>query len=86
LFSQWLEEKCDAEPGNEHKTATSADLFASWAAYAKAAGDRAGTRKSFARMLERRHFEPYRQTGGVRAWRGIRLKADQWSGGYSTGE
>jgi putative DNA primase/helicase len=86
LFSQWLEEKCDPEPGNEHKTATSADLFASWAAYAKAAGDRAGTRKSFARMLERRRFEPYRTHGGVRAWRGISLKADQWTNTYGAGE
>jgi putative DNA primase/helicase len=76
LFSQWLEEKCDAEPGNEHKTATSADLFASWASYAKAAGDPAGTRKSFARILERHHFQSYRQHGGVRSWRGIRLKPE----------
>jgi putative DNA primase/helicase len=79
LFSQWLEEKCNPEPGNESMTATSADLFASWAAYSKAAGDRPGTRKSFARMLERRHFKPYRQHGGIRAWYGIRLKADQWT-------
>jgi putative DNA primase/helicase len=46
LFSQWLEEKCDVEPDNKHKTATSADLFKSWSEYAKAAGDPAGTRKS----------------------------------------
>jgi putative DNA primase/helicase len=53
LFAQWLEEKCDAEPGNEHKTSTSAKLFKSWSDYAKAAGDPPGTRKSFARILAR---------------------------------
>ena len=75
LFSQWIEEKCDAEPGNEFKTATSAALFASWSSYAKAAGDVAGSRTSFARLLERRRFEPYRQGhDSARAWRGIRLK------------
>jgi putative DNA primase/helicase len=78
LFSQWIEEKCDAEPGNEFKTATSASLFASWSSYAKAAGDVPGSRVSFARLLERRRFEPYRQQGGARAWRGIRLKPSDY--------
>jgi putative DNA primase/helicase len=82
LFSQWLDDSCDAEPGNEFKTATSADLFASWARYAKAAGDPAGSRKSFSRLLERRGFEPYRQHEGVRAWRGIRLKPSEQYEGY----
>jgi putative DNA primase/helicase len=75
LFSQWLDEKCDAEPGNEHKIATSADLFKSWSDYAKAAGDTAGTRRSFARTLERCGLEPARQAHtGTRIWRGVRLK------------
>ena len=75
LVSQWLEEKCDAEPGNEHKTSTSAQLFKSWSDYAKAAGDPPGTRKSFARILARHKFDPDRQAGtGARIWRGIRLK------------
>jgi putative DNA primase/helicase len=82
LFSQWLEETCDAEPDNESKTETSAELFGSWATYAKAAGDPAGSRKIFARLLERRGFTPYRQTGGVRAWRGIRLKPSHQYRGY----
>jgi putative DNA primase/helicase len=75
LLGQWLEEKCDAEPGNGHKVATSAELFKSWSDYAKAAGDPAGTRKSFARILGRHKFKPDRQAGtGTRIWRGIRLK------------
>ena len=82
LFNQWLEEKCDSEPGNESKTATSAELFTSWSKYAKAAGDFAGSRKSFARLLDRRGFEPYRQAGGIRAWKGLRLRPAETFGGY----
>jgi putative DNA primase/helicase len=82
LFNQWLEEKCDSEPGNESKTATSAELFTSWSKYAKAAGDLAGSRKSFARLLDRRGFEPYRQAGGIRAWKGLRLRPAETFGGY----
>jgi putative DNA primase/helicase len=79
LVAQWIEEKCDAEPGNEHKTATSAELFKSWSDYAKAAGDTAGTRKSFARILERHGFRSDRQTNtGTRIWRGIYLKPSQY--------
>jgi putative DNA primase/helicase len=74
LFGQWLDEKFDHEPGNEFKTATSGDLYSSWAAYAKAAGEPAGSRKVFYRLLERRGCKHYRQHGGVPAWRGVRLK------------
>jgi putative DNA primase/helicase len=77
LFAQWLGEKCDAEPDNEHKTATSADLFKSWSDYAKAAGDPPSTRKSFARILERHGFKPDRAHGGTRIWRGIRLRLEE---------
>lgn len=77
LFAQWLEEKCDAEPDNPHKTTTSADLFKSWSDYAKAAGDTAGIRKSFARILERHRFKPDRAHGGTRIWRGIRLRLEE---------
>ena len=85
LFAQWLEEKCDADPGNESKTTSSAELFKSWSAYAKAAGDSAGTRKSFARTLERHRFDPDRQAHtGTRIWRGIRLRPS--AAGYSFGE
>jgi putative DNA primase/helicase len=79
LFAQWLEEKCDAEPGNQHKTATSAELFKSWSDYAKAAGDPPGNRKSFARILERHGFKSHRQShSGTRMWRGVRLKVPEY--------
>jgi putative DNA primase/helicase len=58
-------------------------LFASWSAYAKAAGDLPGTRKSFARLLERHRFTPCRiGTEQARGWRGIRLKPTATSSRY----
>jgi putative DNA primase/helicase len=78
IVGQWLEEKCNAEPGNLQKNATSADLFASWSKFAKAAGETPGSRKSFARTLERRGFRSYRKgdKAGTRAWYGIDLVVD----------
>jgi putative DNA primase/helicase len=74
LFAQWVEEECEACPGDASICDTSTNLFTSWSTFARAAGDHPGTRKSFARLLERRGFVPYRQHGGVRAWRGIRVR------------
>jgi putative DNA primase/helicase len=74
LLAQWLAEECDAEPGNRYKCATSATLFASWSTYASQAGEHSGNRKSFAEQLERRGFENRKGTGGVREFRGVRLK------------
>ena len=74
LVGQWIIEECDAEPGNRWKSATSAALFASYSAYANRAGEKVGSRKSFADELERRGFENRRGTGGVKEFRGIRLK------------
>ena len=76
LIGQWIAEECDAEPGNRWKSATSAVLFASWTAYATRAGEKAGSRKPFAEELERRGFENKRGTGGIREFRGIRLRPD----------
>lgn len=81
LFAQWVEEECDACPGDASICDTSSNLFNSWSQFARAAGDQPGTRKSFARLLERRGFEPCRLHGGVRAWRGIRVRPHKSSGG-----
>jgi len=74
LFAQWLEDECDLEPGNRWKSAKSGELFASWSAYAKRAGEEAGTKVSFADELKEREIVPEKGTGGVRLYRGIRLK------------
>jgi putative DNA primase/helicase len=81
LFSQWLEDECDAEPGNRWKSERSGDLFAAWAAYAKRAGEYPGSKVAFADELKDREFAQDRGSGGVRLYRGIRLKlqkGDEW--------
>ena len=74
LFSQWLEDECDAEPGNRWKSERSAALFASWADYAKHSGEDPGSKVNFADELKERELVPEKGTGGVRQYRGIRLK------------
>ncbi|WP_375458338.1 phage/plasmid primase, P4 family [uncultured Enterovirga sp.] len=53
LFGQWLADSCELDPGNDHKWEQTAELFASWTAYAKAAGDAPGSTKSFAPAMRR---------------------------------
>ena len=74
LIAHWLDEACDAEPGNRWKSAASAALFASWTSFVVAAGEKPGSRKAFAEELERRGFENKRGTGGVRVFQGVALK------------
>lgn len=73
LFGQWLEEECEVDVENMSRWEPTTELFASWAAYARAAGDEPGTAKSFAPALRRKGFKPYRSKF-ARGWRGIRLK------------
>jgi putative DNA primase/helicase len=76
MIGQWLEDMCDAEPGNEFKSESSRILFKSWADYARDAGENPGSRKGFAATLERRGFVRGRAgKEGNRIWKGIRLKS-----------
>jgi putative DNA primase/helicase len=77
LFSHWLAEKCDCEPGNEYKWEKVGDLWASWRQYAIAANEPTGTMKSFSANLTRHRFEKHKGTGGVRQFRGLRFKPTQ---------
>ena len=77
LFGQWMDDCCDAEVGNTYKTGTSGELFARWKSYALAAGEEPGGQKRFGAELQRRGFLRHKGTGGVREWRGIRLKPRQ---------
>lgn len=72
-LAQWLDEECDAEPGNPHKSEPSADLFKSWSDFARAAGDDPGNAKTFGAALRQRGFMPYRRTAS-RGFKGIRLR------------
>lgn len=73
MFQQWLVSECDVDPGNDFKWETTAALFKSWSDYARAAGEPAGTTKSFAPAM-RRQGVVARSSGSARGWKGIRLK------------
>lgn len=74
VFGQWVEDECDAEPGNTHKWETTGALFESWKAYATRAGEEAGNSKSFADSMRRRGFEKSRTGKDGRLFRGIQLR------------
>lgn len=73
IFSQWLEDECDVEPDNPNKWETTSVLYASWSAYAKAAGEAPGTVKAFAPNMMRKGLRPKRVYAG-RGYEGVRLK------------
>ena len=72
-FAAWLEEECDVDLGNSWKSETSADLFAAWQRYAKAANEAPMNRKAFGEKMQRSGFEIHRGAKGMRRYRGIRL-------------
>jgi putative DNA primase/helicase len=76
VFRQWLDDECDVEPGNDYKWETTAELFASWTSYAKAAGELPGTLKTFAPAM-RRHGFTDKRTKQYRGWAGLRLIQDE---------
>lgn len=69
VFGQWLDECCDQGPIHR---GTSARLFASWRRYAEAAGEDAGSAKSFSQTMRKRGFEAYR-AAGERGFKGVDL-------------
>jgi putative DNA primase/helicase len=81
LFGQWIEEKCETAVKTPPIWDRSADLFESWCKFAAKAGEDAGKQKAFSQMLQKRGFEPWRATGGIRAFRHIRVKEDVSFGG-----
>lgn len=76
VFAQWLEEKCDCEPGNRYKTETVGNLYAAWTAFAKAAAHEPGNRQTFSDELAGRGFERHRTTT-AREFRGIQFRQAQ---------
>ena len=73
VFGQWLDEACDCEPGNPHKTGGAGELFASWSAFAKVASEKPGNTVTFAEDLERRGFARRRKTAR-RYFEGLQLR------------
>ena len=72
-FTQWLEECCDVEIGNDHKRATSADLFASWSGYARTNGLEPGRQIEMGEKLRRAGLEPYKSMN-TRGWRFVKVR------------
>ena len=73
LFGQWLEDECNVEPGNDHKWASSAELRASWKAYAEKSGENPKDGKWFAATLQARGVAS-RRTPGARGFAGVCLR------------
>lgn len=73
LFGQWLEDMCEIKLDANYLWERTTDLYASWSAYAKAAGEHPGSLKTFGPAMLRHGLKPYR-TKQVRGWSGIRLK------------
>jgi putative DNA primase/helicase len=73
IFSQWLAEYCDHDPGNEFKTEYATPLFQSWTAFAKAAGEEPGSAKALKRRLTGKGCEKKDTKQGT-MYLGIRLK------------
>lgn len=78
LFGQWIEERCERDPG---KWELPAPLYRDWADYARAAGDDPGPQKQMKSRLEGAGFRRAR-TMGQRVYRGVALKPrdqrDDW--------
>jgi putative DNA primase/helicase len=74
VFGQWIEDCCELKHGGYPAIwDRSSDLFASWADYARKAGEEPGSQKSFANELKKRGFGKHRD-GGARGFKFIRLK------------
>ncbi len=82
-FAAWLEE-C-TKPASDWTFETSADLFASWKAWADCAGEKPGSRKRFADTLQSRGYATKR-TGKARGFEGIRLGRRDYSDDPRYGE
>nr|BAT30101.1 phage/plasmid primase, P4 family [Aureimonas sp. AU22] len=71
VFGEWFA-ACCLETGRGEITAT-AELYASWRAFAKHVGEEAGHQSQFVATLEQRGFERFR-SNKMRGFRGIRLR------------
>jgi putative DNA primase/helicase len=66
---QWEKECC--ETGGRTISDTTANLFASWSAYAQANGEKPGSTKWFSQVLQRHGCQPVAETPGHRKKRGF---------------
>jgi putative DNA primase/helicase len=79
LLGQWIEDCCDVELGTKRLWDRSADLFDSWSAFSREAGEESGTKTAFGSAMRKKGFKPEKIVG-ARAFRFIRLKLKPSSG------
>ncbi|MDC7707230.1 phage/plasmid primase, P4 family [Vogesella indigofera] len=70
-LGRWLDERCVREPSAKSLTA---ELFSDWKQWADSAGEFIGSQKRFADLLLTRGIEKWRNTTGLRGFRGLGLK------------
>ncbi len=70
-LGRWLDENCVRAPNAKSLTA---ELFADWKQWAEATGEFIGSQKRFADLLLTRGIEKWRNTTGLRGFRGLGLK------------
>lgn len=73
----FLSEVCEEIAGF---TATARDLYRAYTEWCEETGERQRTQKDFGMRLAERGFEQARGSGGVRRWRGIRIKREDEPG------
>jgi putative DNA primase/helicase len=79
-LGQWIEECCDAEPGNKFKFESVTNLYESWCAYANRQEIEPGSKIAFGDEMEGKGFERDRNKQHGRLIRGIRLKRIETGG------
>ncbi|CAJ3063157.1 Phage-plasmid primase P4-like [Burkholderia pseudomallei] len=70
-LGRWLDERCVCQASG---TSLTAELFRDWKQWAEEAGEFTGSQRRFADLLITRGFERWRNSMGVRGFRGIGLK------------
>jgi putative DNA primase/helicase len=71
-IAAWIDDKCDRDP---NAWSSSAELFASWTAWATAAGEPVGSQKRFSQTLETRNFTR-RKTEVAQGFLGLRVRKE----------
>jgi putative DNA primase/helicase len=79
-LGQWIEECCDAEPGNKFKFESVTNLYESWCAYANRQEIEPGSKIAFGDEMEGKGFERDRNKQHGRLIHGIRLKHIETAG------
>jgi putative DNA primase/helicase len=70
----WIEEECDAEPGNDLKFETVSELYEAWCKYIRAQGGEPEGKIAFGDEMEAKGFRRDRTKTHGRVIRGIRLR------------